>query len=80
MEIMYPSRMASEEMSFEINARRQMPKYTKLTAKNLAPLSISIFFWLKTDYFKFKYYSDDVSVSKDYFCHKFECLGMPGNS
>ena len=51
-----------------------------LNAKNLAPLSISIFFWFKIDYFKFECYSDDVPVSKDYFCHKFECLGMPGNS
>ena len=51
-----------------------------LNAKNLAPLSISIFFWFKTDYFKFQCYSDDVPVSKDYFCHNFECLGMPGNS
>ena len=31
------------------------------------------FFWFKTDYFKFKYYSDDVLVLKDYFCYKFEC-------
>ena len=51
-----------------------------LNAKNLASLSISIFFWFKTDFFKLKCYSDDVPVSKDYFCHKFECLCMPGNS
>ena len=57
----------------------QLQTLTILNAKNRAPLFISIFFWLKTDYFKFLYYSDDVPVSKDYFCHKFECLGMPGN-
>ena len=38
------------------------------------------FYLFKTDYFKFKFYSDDVPVSEDYFCHKFECIGMPGNS
>ena len=51
-----------------------------LNAKILAPLSISIFFLFKTDYFKVQYYSDDVPVSNDHFCHKVECVGITGNS
>ena len=61
-------------MVFLSNERRTII----LKAKNLAPLSISIFFLFKTDYFKFLYYSDDVPVSKDYFCHKFKCIGNLG--
>ena len=45
--------------------------------KNLAPLSISIFFWFKTDYFKFKYYSDDVFRVERLFLLQ---IRMPGNS
>ena len=37
-----------------------------------------LFYWFKTDYLFFLYYLDDVPVSKDYNCHIFECLRMPG--
>ena len=67
-----------KNISFCLISTSFIPKYTE--CQNVQALSLSIFFWFKTDYFKFKYYSDDVSMSKDYFCHKFECLGMPGNS
>ena len=54
--------------------------YHILNAKNLAPPSVSIFSGSKLITSNFSVIMMMCPCRKIFFRHKFECLGMPGNS